>query len=164
MFATSKNVHRTLIQIFDPWCKNHGFRRIGSAKCAYQRPLSSQPDRLLAFEVQCSSWGSALSGSMFTLNAGAGISDVSNVHHRILKMLESQALDDARAIADHVRQRHECLPQLSWAWASGNDQWCQYYDTEDVARWGNFIGLHVRVLLNQLLAMESLPPEAGLDH
>jgi len=73
-FAKSKDVHRTLIRVFDSWFKENGFRRNRSDKCAYFRSDGPASRTFSAFEVQCSQFAQDWTGVSMMSRSGAAFS------------------------------------------------------------------------------------------
>lgn len=159
IFADSRSVHRTLADVFRPWCMRSGFTRINSSKCAY---VVEGRAGLLAFEVQCSSWGNSAHGSQFTLNAAAGQIDpkyLSGPNARILAMMPEANLREAQDIQTAVIEGHPAIGAGS-VWSTGNDNWCLYYTTEHVLRWGRFLLPLLPKLLSKHALQAGFPLEA----
>ena len=158
-FAKAAEVHRSLAAAFGPWCKRLGFERFVSSRCAYAKSSQNTPGAILAFEVQCSSFGNAEHGSMFALNAGAGAIDpryLSGAHSRVLQYAPTELLVSAKSTEAAILASHPLLSKPGWSWEPGRDNWCQYYHVEHVRQWGEVLLPFLPTLLEQLLLREGL--------
>ncbi|MGO9470485.1 MAG: hypothetical protein ACLQIB_31975 [Isosphaeraceae bacterium] len=112
-FAKSKDVHRTLIRVFDSWFKEIGFRRNRSDKCAYFRSDGPASGTFSAFEVQCSQFAQDWTGGDFTLNGARGVKDVKYLggpHSRLLCFIDESDLPEALEIQARIAGRMPDLP------------------------------------------------------
>ena len=159
-FAKAAEVHRALVATFSPWCKQAGFKPIGSGRCAYAKPFKDSPGTILAFEVQCNSFGRAKHGGMFALNADAGTIDpryLSGPYARILKYCSAELLALARSTEASILASEPRLSKPGWSWESERDNWCQYYDVNHVRQWGDLLLPFLPGLLNELLIRTGFP-------
>lgn len=160
-YAKSTDVHRALTGIFKPWCSKHGFKKAASKRCVFVKQAIHMPAHVLAFEVQCNSFGNSSHGGLFTLNAGVGEFDLaspSGLHWRILKHCSSQM---ALAATAHEKQIVEARPPLEKPgrpWQTGLDNWCRYYCVDDVEQWGLFLLPFLPELFGRFLAEISVSP------
>ena len=112
-FAKSKDVHRTLIRVFDPWFKENGFRRNRSDKCAYFRSDGPARGTFSAFEVQCSAFAQDWTGGDFTLDGARGVKDVKYLggpNSRFLDFIDECDLPEALEIQARIARRMPDLP------------------------------------------------------
>lgn len=160
-YARSTEVHRTLSTIFGPWSKQSGFKRLGSGRCAYMKAASHTKDAVLAFEVQCNSFGAADHGGMFALNAGAGAIDprhLSGQHARILKFCSQELVESAARLEAEILRKHPRTAKPGWCWERGRDNWCQYFDAESVQQWGTLLLPFLPELLEHSVIQAGLSP------
>jgi hypothetical protein len=112
-FAKSKDVHRTLIRVFDSWFKQNGFRRNRSYKCAYFRSDGPASGTFSAFEVQCSQFAQDWTGGDFTLIGARGVKNAKYLggpHCRFLCFIDESDLPEALEIQSRIAQRMPDLP------------------------------------------------------
>ncbi|HEY8876407.1 MAG TPA: hypothetical protein VIN03_02515 [Roseateles sp.] len=115
---------------------------------------------VLAFEVQCNSFGTASHGGMFALNAGAGAIDpryLSGQHARILQFCSPELVAAATRLAAEILQGHPEMEKPAWHWEQGRDNWCQYFDVESVRRWGELLLPFLPQLLERTVIQSGLP-------
>ncbi len=158
-FAKAAEVHRALVATFSPWCKRAGFKRISSGRCAYAKPSKDGLGTIVAFEVQCSSFGGAEHGGMFALNAGAGVMDpryLSGPHARVLKYCPAELLALARSTEASILASEPRLAKPRCSWEAETDNWCQYYEVNHVRQWGEVLLPFLPGLLNELLIRAGL--------
>jgi hypothetical protein len=161
-YAKSAEVHRILSRAFDPWRRQFGFKRLASGQCAFVKAAASNDSELLAFEVQCSSFGSSAHGNAFTLNAAVGLIDPRNLsgrHARILSGANVDLLAAASALQGKILDRQPLIQPRDRSWQRGNDNWCCYYAANDAQDWGELLALHLSTLLAEFLAQRNFTPE-----
>jgi hypothetical protein len=161
-YAKSNDVHRTLAAIFKPLCLENGFRKLPGKRCCFVKQARNNPSLILAFEVQCNSFGGSVHGGSFTLNAGVGEIDhayLSGRHARILENCSDQMALAANLLeAQIVEARHQ-LKEPGRPWQPGADNWCRYFSGEDVERWGYLLVPFIPEILRSLLRKVSGPTE-----
>jgi hypothetical protein len=176
-FARSRDVHGALARVFGPAPKPAGFRRVRSGVCAFAK---ERPDAAgyVTVSVQVSQWGSAWSGSSFTLNAGSATArpeDYPITVHRPLSWLASEDCAAGFEIERRIRARFPLLPRTHevWEWAEqsdgevfrrsleslqvvnegmwrpGHDVWLPYFAAADVWEWGEFLRPRLLPLLER---------------
>lgn len=109
---------------------------------------------ILAFETQCSSFGSSEHGGSFTLNANAGVIDpayLSGPHSRILSYCSEEMSATTLQLENQLLVSSPQLGNPGRPWEFGMDNWCRYYGIEDVEKWGHFLAPFLPFLLKQLL-------------
>jgi hypothetical protein len=160
-YAVSAQVHKTLALAWDSWARLEGFKRTGSGKCAYRKSASDQSPLVLAFEVQCNSFGNASIGNRFTLNAGAGPDAryLFGPRSRIFALATPELSALAATMERTIHSRHPAVQWPNTTWEPGRDNWCCYYDAEDVASWGSLLLAHLPILLAKLVAVSGYSPE-----
>ncbi len=153
-YAKSTDVHRTLSGIFKPWCSENGFKSLNSKRCAFIKSSELNDGVILAFEVQCNSFGRSMHGGSFTFNANAGVIDpgfLSGPHSRILIFCSKEMPEIALQLEKQFIASSPQLGNPGRPWEYGMDNWCRYYTIEDVQKWGYFLRPYLPFLLKQLL-------------
>lgn len=162
IYAKPNDVHRVLAALLKPSHLKNGFKKLPGKRCCFVKSGRRNPALILAFEVQCNSFGRSAHGGSFTLNAGAGEIDpayLSGRHARILvNCSEKMALAAAQLEAQLFATSHNLI-EPGRPWLPGADNWCRYYTREDVERWGHFIVPFLPELLRSLLHNVSIPAE-----
>lgn len=164
-YAKSTEVHRTLAGIFKPWCSTNGFKRQNAKKCAFIKSSELNAGMILAFEVQCNSFGRSSHGGLFTLNANAGAIDpgyLSGPHSRVLTYCSQEMAEKAVLLEKQLLVSSPPLGSSGRPWQFGLDNWCRYFDIEDVQKWGYYLEPFLPFLLKQLLAKLSISEDEFL--
>lgn len=176
-FARSRDVHAALARVFGPALKPACFRRIRSGVCAYSKERSDAAG-YVTVGVQVSHWGSAWSGSSYTLNAAGAAArpeDYAVTAYRPLSWLTPEDCAAGLEIERRIRARFPLPPPdhevWTWAeqpdgeifrrsleslhvvneemWRPGHDIWLQYFDVADVWEWGEFLRSRLLALLER---------------
>lgn len=166
-YAKSNDVHRVLAATFKPWCLKNGFKRLPGKSCRFVKQAKNNPALILAFEIQCNSFGGSGHGGSFTLNAGAGKIDPAYLSGRHARILENCSDHMAHAASLLEAQIVEASPQLKEPgrpWLPGVDNWCRYYTGHDVERWGHFIVPFLPELLRSMLRKVSIQKEEFFEN
>ena len=160
-YAKSTDVHRALTGIFKPWCSENGFKKAASKRCAFAKQAIHTPPLMLAFEVQCNSFGNSAHGGLFTLNAGVGEFDLnspSGLHWRILKHCSVEMAAAATSVEKQIVDSRPPLETQWRQWQPGLDNWCRYYCVDDVQQWGHFLVPFLPELFLRFLEEVSVAP------
>lgn len=166
-YAKSSEVHRALAAIFKPWGLENGFRKLPGKRCCFVKQANSNPELILAFEVQCNSFGGSAHGGLLTLNAKAGEIDPANLsglHARILGNCSDQMARAANLLETQIVEARPQLGEVGRPWQPGGDNWCRYYTREDVEIWGRFIVPYLSEILHSLLRKVCVPAEEFFEH
>lgn len=167
LYAKSSDVHRALAAIFKPWCLENGFRKLPGKRCCFVKQAKSNHELILAFEVQCNSFGGSAHGGLLTLNARAGEIDpayLSGPHARILGNCSDQMANAANLLDAQIVEARPQLGEAGRPWQQGVDNWCRYYTREDVEMWGRFLVPYLSEILHSLLGKVSVPAEEFFEH
>ncbi len=162
LYTKSNDVHHALATIFKPRCLKNGFRKLPGKRCCFVKQTRSNPAFILAFEVQCNSFGGSGHGGSFTLNGGAGEIDpacLSGRHARILENCSDQMALAANLLVAQIVETRPQLKEPGRPWQPGVDNWCRYYTVEDVEKWGHFLVPFLPEILRSLLRKASVPTE-----
>lgn len=162
LYPGSTDVHRTLSALFKHWCSENGFRKLPGKRCCFVKQARSNPELILAFEVQCNSFGGSAHGGLLTLNAGAGEIDpahLSGRHARILGNCSSRMAQEANRLEAGIVAARPGLGEAGRPWQPGVDNWCRYYTREDVELWGHFLVPYLPEILRSLLGKVAVPAE-----
>ena len=112
-FAKSKDVHRTLIRIFDSYFKDNGFKRNRSDNCAYSRSDGATSETFTAFEVECSQFSQDWTGGDFTMNGARSVKNTKHLggrHSRFLRLMDDSHLSEALETQARIARRMPDLP------------------------------------------------------
>lgn|GEM_PF-3404662 len=166
-YARSPDVHRALSAIFKHWSLENGFRKLPGRGCRFVKQARSNPGLILAFEVQCNSFGGSAHGGLFALNAAAGEMDpasLSGRHARILENCSARMAEEANRLEARIVKASTGLGETGRPWQPGVDNWCRYYTREDVEMWGRFLVPYLPEILRGLLNKVFVPTEEFFEH
>lgn len=161
-YARSAEVHRVITTEFKHWASENGFGKLPGKRCCFVKHAKGNPAVVLAFEVQCSSFGGSAGGGLLTLNAGAGEIDpayLSGPNARLLQNCSEPMAQAANLLAARILEHSPRLEDAGRPWQPGIDNWCRYYTREDVAQWGRFLVPYLSEILTGLLDRVAIAPD-----
>ncbi len=165
-FARARDVHANLGRAFKAVLAPIGYRRIRPGVCAFGR-LRNDGAGFVTVGVQASQWGSAETGSSFTLNASGAAIQLEDYAFTTIRPLSWLSIDDCAAglmIERRIRARFPVPPPghiaSSKMWQPGHDVWLTYFDVSDVGEWGEFLRSRLPTLLERVEA--ETPPRTDV--
>lgn len=179
-YVKSKDFHKLLRTVWDPYLKPLGFKRCKGSVASYYR---SRHDDLgfIRFWTQLSKWGDSWSGNSFTLNLDISITDPHETlggSDRFLGILSAEQLAEAERITELIIKRKPKPPADHWIysemadgaehskdWKDGFERafmyrpgrlkpecdiWFEYFSSADVTCWAEFLAPLLPQLLDKL--------------
>lgn len=131
-------VYRQIGQVFQPWCRQQGFRRVRSSRAAWYREHDPKVyrRRFLCFWFQVSAWDNSFT-SEFQLAHEPRMSHYGR--RRIGWVLNEEDRRTVLTRESEIRERLRAPEISSSSWSSPSDVWFSYAEPQDVTAWAELL-------------------------